>query len=129
MDPDGGLDHGGDGHDLDCGWPPFLARGGHLCLPGNGVGCRRLLFPSIAKVVTHRVLVPIVVGGLSYSIGAVVNLLHWPATWPGLFGPHECLFHLFVLAGSLVHYMFILKVVVPFVHRPGEVLLEASLRI
>lgn len=63
---------------------------------------------------THRALVPIVVGGLSYSVGAVLNLLHWPALWPGVFGAHE-LFHLFVLAGSLAHYLFILKVVVPFV--------------
>ena len=55
-----------------------------------------------------------VVGGLSYSVGAVLNLLHRPALWPGTFGPHE-LFHLFVLAGSLAHYLFILKVVVPFV--------------
>ena len=41
--------------------------------------------------------VPVVVGGLFYSVGAVLNLLHWPALWPGTFGPHE-LFHLFVLA-------------------------------
>ena len=56
---------------------------------------------------------PIVVGGLSYSLGAVLNLLHWPVLLPGIFGAHE-LFHLFVLAGSLAHYRFILKVVVPF---------------
>jgi len=50
-------------------------------------------------------------------------VLHWPALWPGVFGAHE-LFHLFVLAGSLAHYLFILKVVVPFVHRPRKVLGE-----
>jgi hemolysin III len=71
-------------------------------------------YSQIAQVVTHRALVPIVVGGLSYSVGAVLNVLHWPALWPGVFGSHE-LFHLFVLAGSLAHYLFILKVVVPFV--------------
>jgi hemolysin III len=56
-------------------------------------------------------------------VGAVLNVLHWPALWPGVFGAHE-LFHLFVLAGSLAHYLFILKVVVPFVHRPRKVLGE-----
>ncbi|MGA2701064.1 MAG: hemolysin III family protein [Isosphaeraceae bacterium] len=71
-------------------------------------------YSQIAHVVTHRALAPIVVGGLSYSVGAVLNVLHWPALWPGVFGAHE-LFHLFVLAGSLAHYLFILKVVVPFV--------------
>jgi hemolysin III len=47
----------------------------------------------------------------------VLNLLRWPALWPGIFGFHE-LFHLFVLMGSLAHYLFILKVVVPFVRGP-----------
>jgi hemolysin III len=69
---------------------------------------------EVAQTVSHRALVPIVLGGLSYSVGAVFNLLHWPVLFPGIFGSHE-LFHFFVLAGSLAHYQFILKVVVPFV--------------
>ena len=50
---------------------------------------------------------------LFYSVGAVLNLLHWPPLWPEFFGTHE-LFHLFVIAGSLAHYWFILTIVVPF---------------
>ena len=76
-------------------------------------------YAEIARVVSHRALLPIVVGGVSYSVGAVLNLLHWPVLWPGIFGAHE-LFHLFVLAGSLAHYRFILKVVVPFVPSAGQ---------
>ena len=68
---------------------------------------------EIAQAVSHRALLPIVVGGVSYSVGAVLNLLHWPVILPGIFGAHE-IFHFFVLAGSLAHYRFILKVVVPF---------------
>ena len=68
---------------------------------------------EIARAVTHRALLPIVAGGLSYSIGAVLNLLHWPVIVPGTFGAHE-LFHFFVLAGSMAHYRFVLKVVAPF---------------
>jgi hemolysin III len=56
---------------------------------------------------------PIIAGGLFYSVGAVLNVLHWPVLYPGTFGTHE-LFHLFVLAGSLAHYLFILKVVIPY---------------
>ena len=73
-----------------------------------------LCYFEIAQTLSHRTLVPIVLGGLSYSIGAVLNLLHWPVLFPEIFGTHE-LFHFFVLAGSLAHYQFILKVVVPFV--------------
>jgi hemolysin III len=68
---------------------------------------------EIARVVSHRALLPVIAGGLSYSVGAVLNLLHWPALMPGIFGTHE-LFHVFVLAGSLAHYLFILRVIVPF---------------
>ena len=96
---------------IAAGWhfSPMLATCVYLGMGWGVVVC----YAQIAKVVTHRALVPIVVGGLSYSIGAVLNLLHWPNLWPGVFGPHE-LFHLFVLVGSLAHYLFILKVVVPF---------------
>ena len=88
---------------------PLLSTCVYLGMGWGVVVC----YSQIAQVVTHRALVPIVVGGLSYSVGAVLNVLHWPALWPGTFGTHE-LFHLFVLAGSLAHYLFILKVVVPF---------------
>ena len=74
-------------------------------------------YSEIARILPHCALLPIVVGGLSYTAGAVLNLLRWPALWPGLFGFHE-LFHLFVLAGSLAHYWFDLKVVVPFEQSP-----------
>ena len=60
----------------------------------------------------------VVAGGVFYSVGAVLNLLHRPALWPGVFSTHE-LFHLFVIAGSLAHYWFLLTVVVPFVGGPG----------
>ncbi len=88
---------------------PVLGTGLYLGMGWGAVLC----YSEIAKVVSQRALLPIVVGGLFYSVGAVLNLLHWPALWAGIFGPHE-LFHLFVLAGSLAHYRFILKVVVPF---------------
>ncbi len=89
---------------------PLLSTCVYLGMGWGVVVC----YSQIAQVVTHSALVPIVVGGLYYSVGAVLNLLHWPALRPGVFGAHE-LFHLFVLAGSLAHYLFILKVVVPFV--------------
>ena len=78
-------------------------------------------YARIARVVSHRALLPVVVGGLFYSLGAVLNVLRWPTLWPGIFGVHD-LFHLFVIAGSLTHYWFILKVVVPFGCGNGDIL-------
>ena len=77
-------------------------------------------YARIVRVVSHRAMLPVVAGGIFYSVGAVLNVFHWPALWPGTFGAHE-LFHLFVMAGSLCHFGFILKVVVPFEGRPGVI--------
>jgi hemolysin III len=97
-------------------FPPTMSTGLYLVTGWGVVVC----YFEIVRVVSHRALLPLFVGGLSYSVGAVLNLLRWPALWPGIFGAHE-LFHLFVIAGSLAHFQFMLKVVVPFGQgpRPG----------
>jgi hemolysin III len=71
-----------------------------------------ICYIEIARSVSHRTLFPIVLGGVFYSVGAVINLIDWPVLYPGVFGAHE-LFHLFVLAGSFTHYFFIFKFIVP----------------
>jgi hemolysin III len=91
---------------------PALSTGLYLGMGWGAVAC----YNEIAQVVSHKALLPIVIGGVSYSVGAVLNVLRWPVLFPGTFGTHE-LFHFFVLAGSLLHYLFILNVVVPF-NRP-----------
>lgn len=55
---------------------------------------------------------PVVTGGVLYSVGALINLAGWPSPWPGWLGSHELL-HLFVMAGSLAHYRFVLELVAP----------------
>src|SRR3954453_20733615 len=90
-------------------FPPVVGTCVYLGMGWGVVIC----YARIARVVSHRALLPVVAGGVFYSVGAVLNLLGWPALWPGAFGVHD-LFHLFVIAGSLAHYWFVLKVVVPF---------------
>ncbi len=50
-------------------------------------------------------LVFLVSGGLAYTFGAVVYAARRPNPWPGIFGHHE-VWHLFVLAGALGHFLF-----------------------
>jgi hemolysin III len=50
------------------------------------------------------------VGGLVYSIGAVVYSLHKPDPWPAVFGYHE-VFHALVVAAGLVFYAAVLGIV------------------
>ena len=87
---------------------PVIGTSLYLAMGWGVVVC----YAKVASVVSHRAMIPIVLGGVLYSVGAVINLTSWPALWPGVFGTHA-LFHLFVIGGSVAHYRFMLKVVVP----------------
>jgi len=71
-----------------------------------------LCYCELARGYSHRTLLPLPLGGIFYSVGALINLARWPVFSPGHFGSHE-LFHFFVIAGSACHIFFMLKVVVP----------------
>ena len=55
-------------------------------------------------------LIWLLLGGIFYTIGAIIYGLKWPSLKNKYFGFHE-IFHLFVLAGSLFHYWFIIHYV------------------
>jgi len=54
----------------------------------------------------------IALGGLSYTIGAIVHAARWPDPWPDTFGYHE-IFHVFVILAALLHYCAIAFLVLP----------------
>jgi hemolysin III len=104
---------------LSMGWSTALYLGmGWAAIAG---------YFEMARTLSHRPLRPLLVGGILYSVGAVINLAHWPVLWPGVFGAHE-LFHLFVMAGSLSHFLFMYRVVAPFVPEPIPVRVEDGRR-
>jgi hemolysin III len=55
-------------------------------------------------------------GGVSYTLGGLADLFHWPRFLPGLFGAHE-LFHLFAMGGTFCHFIFMVRHAFPFHHR------------
>src|SRR5262249_16484345 len=77
-----------------------------------------ICYRELARRYSHRTLLPLPLGGIFYSVGAVLNLAKWPVLSPGVFAAHE-LFHFFVIAGSACHIVFMLNVVVP---APGPML-------
>jgi hemolysin III len=89
--------------------PVPVATCEYLALGWGSLFC----YVEIARVLPRRVMRPLVVGGVFYSVGAVFNLIHWPRPWPGVFGHHE-IFHLWVMAGSSAHFWFMLTAVIPF---------------
>lgn len=52
-------------------------------------------------------------GGMFYTIGAVIYGAERPDPFPDVFGFHD-IFHIFVLAGSAAHFVFMLRCVLPF---------------
>jgi hemolysin III len=54
----------------------------------------------------------VLLGGLSYTVGAVIHAARRPDPWPEVFGYHE-LFHVFVLVALVLHFAAIAFVVLP----------------
>lgn len=57
-------------------------------------------------------LIWLAAGGLFYTVGAVVYALKKPDYWPGTIGYHG-LWHIFVLAGTICHFVMMLVFVLP----------------
>jgi hemolysin III len=57
-----------------------------------------------------------VLGGVVFSVGAVVYAADWPVLWRGVVGAHE-VFHLLVLLGAGLHFAFVYR----HCTAPGEI--------
>ena len=88
--------------------PPWASTLIYLAMGWGVVFCYR----ELARLLGHRTLLPLPVGGAFYSVGAIINLAGWPVLFPGILGAHD-LFHFFVIAGSACHVLFMLRTVVP----------------
>jgi hemolysin III len=100
--------------------PIWLSTLTYLAMGWGAIFC----YNELARSHTHRKLLLLPLGGLFYSVGAVLNLMHWPALIPGVFAAHE-LFHFFVITGTTCHVLFMLGVVIPS-HEPATLAVRAS---
>lgn len=71
-----------------------------------------IIFPFLIDGFTFSGYVWIALGGLSYTIGAIIYALKKPDLFPLVFGFHE-IWHLFVLAGTFCHFGCIYWYVLP----------------
>ena len=88
--------------------PMWLSTLTYLVMGWGALFC----YNELARAHSHRKLLFLPLGGFFYSVGAVMNLMHWPAIVPGVFAAHE-IFHFFVIAGTTCHVLFMLGVVIP----------------
>lgn len=64
-------------------------------------------------------LLLLLTGGLIYMIGFLIYYRQKPNPWPHIFGHHE-IWHLCVMGGSLFHFLFMLRYIVPAVSVTGR---------
>lgn len=65
------------------------------------------IFPMAKKIPSLGIWL-ILTGGISYTLGAIIYGTKWPGKNAKIFGFHE-IFHMFVMIGSLLHYLFVLN--------------------
>lgn len=72
-----------------------------------------LAVPLIWQRIGPRAVWLLLAGGLCYSIGTVIFAIKRPRLSPRVFSYHE-LFHVFVIAGSALHFLAVLWYVMPY---------------
>ena len=111
------------------GWKRWAMIGLLWTISAIGITLRTVFFDSIPSVIGDGIFllmgwlggfstwllwkqyrwsaaVPVIAGGLCYTIGAIINAAESPIFIDQVWGPHET-FHLFVLAGIGCHWAFI----------------------
>lgn len=69
-----------------------------------------IMIMPLWSALTHLSFFCLLLGGLSYSVGAIIYAKKWPDPWPPIFGFHE-IWHLFVLGGSIFHFAAVANLV------------------
>ncbi len=70
---------------------------------------------AVPQMVMHLPLAPLLllgIGGLLYTVGAVIYAAQRPDPWPRVFGFHE-VFHALVIAAAVVHFVAMAGWVIP----------------
>ncbi len=78
-----------------------------------GMGWMGILLAKPIYEILPQILIPLIAGGLFFTVGAVIFFLEKPNPLPGKFGFHE-IWHLFVLAGAVSHYFIMYFYLLPY---------------
>lgn len=62
-----------------------------------------LYFPEIKSSLDTTSIQLLILGGATYTLGAMIYAFKWPDPFPSVFGYHE-VFHVLVVLGSIFHF-------------------------
>ncbi len=71
-----------------------------------------LALPALVRAIPHAGILWMLVGGIVYTVGALVFMLEWPSPHPVHFDAHA-LWHVFVLAGSFCFFWVMVRYIAP----------------
>lgn len=92
----------------------FLPNGRRWVTTMSYLAMGWLVFPLFYQWITQlglNVVIPLGLGGLIYTLGAIAYARKSPNPWPSTFGYHE-IFHVAVILASICHYYAVWLVVV-----------------
>jgi len=84
---------------IDC--PDWLGAGIYLAVAWMAVIPAKIWLPQLPA----DAIMLLILGGMAYTVGALVYVFERPDPWPRVFGHHE-VWHIFVLVGAGLHYFF-----------------------
>ncbi|MCX6082648.1 MAG: hemolysin III family protein [Chloroflexi bacterium] len=86
--------------------PRWVSAGTYVLMGWLCVFASRELITSL----TPFSLTWLILGGVTYTFGAIIYATKWFNLFPGKFGSHE-IWHIFVLAGASAHFMAIFGII------------------
>jgi hemolysin III len=69
-------------------------------------------FIQLVRNLPSGAIALMITGGIFYTVGAAIYASKRMNFFPGRFGFHE-IFHLFVMAGSITHFIMVARYIVP----------------
>ncbi len=88
--------------------PKWFTNTLYVCMGWVGIAMVVHIMPAIGM----EGIMLILIGGILYSAGSVIFYIEKPNPIPGKFGFHE-IWHIFVLAGAVIHYLFMFYIALP----------------
>lgn len=88
--------------------PRWLTAGVYLFMGWLSV----IAAKEIVTTLPPAALVWLLLGGLFFTVGAVIYMVKKPDPWPGVFGFHE-IWHVFVILGAFSHFVMMAAFVAP----------------